>query len=133
MALVGARQWRTASPFLAASLIALLAGEAQARTLDHFVIDRAGIRLEVSAPRADIIRIRAGRDSLPEDASWAVSQEVRSHRVPLDVTEAAGVAQLRTSELVVKLDEQTLAVTVTDTAGRVVLADAPGQGLSLET
>ncbi|MGZ3306757.1 MAG: glycoside hydrolase family 31 protein, partial [Asticcacaulis sp.] len=133
MALFGARQWRTARLVFAASLIALMAGAAQARTLDRFVIDRAGIRLEVSALRADIVRIRAGRDSLPEDASWAVSQEVREHRVPLDVTEAAGVAQLRTSELVVKVNEQTLAVTVTDTAGRVVLADAPGQGLSLET
>jgi alpha-glucosidase len=114
---------------VAASLLALAAGAAQARPMERFVLDRAGVRLEISAPRADIVRIRAGRNVLPEDASWAVSSDVRARHAPLDVTEANGVAEIGTGAVRVRLDEQTLAITVTDASGRVILADAPGGAL----
>ena len=117
---------------LAASLLALMAGAAEARPMDRFVFDHDGIRLEITAPRADIVRIRAGKDSLPEDASWAVSTDVRGHHVALDVVEANGAAEINTGAVHVHLDEQTLAVTVLDASGRVILADAPGQSLSFE-
>ncbi len=117
---------------LAVSLLALTAGTAQARPMERFVLDHGGIRLEITAPRADIVRIRAGQAGLPEDASWAVSSDVRARHVPLDVTEAGGVADINTGAIRVKLDEATLAITVTDPSGRVILADAPGQALSFE-
>ena len=116
----------------ACAMAALLAGAAEAKTVDRFVIDHDGIRLEISAPRADIIRVRAGRGTLPEDASWAVSSEVRAHLVPLDVSDTTNTVELRTAEASVKMDKATLAITVMDRQGHVALADAPGKGLEFE-
>lgn len=113
-------------------LAGLLAASAMARPVDRYIANGNGARIEVSAPRADIIRIRAGERDLPEDSSWAVPQEVRARRVPLDVTETGGRTVIRTSALEVDLDPVTLAVTVRDARGRVVLADAPGAGLRFE-
>ena len=117
---------------MAASLLALSAGVAHAKPVDRFVLDHDGIRLEISAPRADIVRIRAGKDTLPEDASWAVPSDVRIHHLPLDVVEQNGVADISTGAVHVHLDEKTLAITVLDKSGRVILADAPGQALHFE-
>jgi len=100
--------------------------------MDRYLADHDGVRLEISAPKADIIRVRAGRATLPEDASWAVSQAVRAQHVPLDVTEEAGRVSLRTAMLSVELDPATLALTVRDAAGHIVLADAPGDALSFQ-
>jgi len=117
---------------MAASLLALMTGAAEAKPMDRFTFDHDGIRLEITAPRADIVRVRAGKDSLPEDASWAVPSDVRSHHVTLDVVELNGAAEINTGAVHVHLDEKTLAVTVMDASGRVILADAPGQSLSFE-
>ncbi len=118
---------------LSGSLLAgLVAAQAMAKPVDRYLTNSNGVRIEVSAPRADIIRIRAGEKALPEDSSWAVPQDVRGHLVPLDVTEADGKVALRTSALEVDLDPATLAVTVKDKAGHVVLADAPGTALRFE-
>ncbi len=114
------------------ALVTALATAAYAKPMDRFTLDHGGVKLEISAPRPDIVRIRAGKTALPEDASWAVSPDVRGHLTPLDVTEANGVAHIKTSALSVTLDEQTLSVTVTDPSGRVVLADAPGKALTFD-
>ena len=98
---------------VSASLVALtaalglLAPAAQAATQTRYTVQANGVVLEISAPRADIVRVRAGKGGLPEDASWAVAQDVRHHQEPL-------------------------AVTVTDSAGNVVLADKAGGGLALQ-
>ncbi len=120
---------------MAASLLALAAGAAHAqnKTMDRFVLDHDGIRLEITAPRADIVRIRAGQNNtLPEDASWAVPAEVRAQHTPLNVVEMDGAAEITAGRFHVHLDEKTLAITIQDTQGRVILADAPGQALSFE-
>lgn len=100
--------------------------------VDRYVFERDGTRIEISAPRADIVRVRAGHPALPEDASWAVSQQVRSHLVPLDVNESADLVELRTAAVHVTLDRRTLALTVEDTNGRTILADAPGTAMAFE-
>jgi alpha-glucosidase len=102
---------------------------ATAKAVDHYTAAQNGVTIEISAPRADIVRIRAGNAALPEDASWAVSREVRSQRVPLEVVTSGDHILLRTPALAVTLDRATLAVTVTDLQGRVLLADAPGKAL----
>ena len=112
--------------------LSALAGGAFAASVDHYTVTKNGVTLEISAPRADIIRVRAGDPNLPEDASWAVSQDVRARHAPLDVTEAAGVATVSTGAASVKIDETTLAVTVYDKAGHVVLADARGAALQFD-
>ena len=102
----------------------LAAGVARAETLPRYLIEQNGVKLEVSAPRADIIRIREGQGALPEDASWAVSPAIRGNLVPLTASGDDATETLTTSALVVRIDKQTLAVTVTDPQGRVIVADA---------
>ena len=101
-----------------------------ARRVDRYVAEAGGVRVELSAPRADILRVRAGHPELPEDASWAVSQATRAQRVAMDVTEHDGFVELRTTALIARLDQHTLALTIFDRNGHVVLADAPGEALS---
>lgn len=109
--------------------LAVVPGAAMAKTVDHYVAEQNGVTIEISAPRADIVRIRAGKGALPEDASWAVLPDVRSRRVPLEVTISGSDTELRTAALVVTLDRTTLAITIRDQQGRVILADAPGTAL----
>ena len=110
----------------------LAADAALAASVERYVVDHAGIRMEISAPRADIIRVRAGQTSLPEDASWAVATDLRAKVTPLEVSEAGSMVELRTAALVVRVDPQTLAVTITDKNGHTVLADAKGTALIFE-
>lgn len=117
---------------LAVTAAAMLASGGAVAADDRYVAEAGGIRLEVSAPRADIVRIRAGQGTLPEDASWAVMREVRVRTAPLEVREAPELVTIETGELTVKLDRRTLAVTVSDRAGKIVLADAPGGALRFE-
>ena len=114
-------------------LVGMVPGLAQAASQNTYTLQQNGVSLEISAPRADIIRVRMGKGGLPENASWAVSSDVRSHMVPMDVSDSATGADLKTSAVVVHVDKQTLAVTVTDSSGHVVLADAPGEASELDT
>ena len=114
------------------ALLSLGALPAYAAPVDRYVTEQGGTRIEISAPRADIVRVRAGQSALPEDASWAVSQEIRSHLVPLEVSELGDIVELRTAAVRVKLDRRTLALTVEDAAGRAILADAPGTAMAFE-
>ncbi len=114
------------------ALLSLGALPAYAAPVDRYVTEQGGTRIEISAPRADIVRVRAGQSALPEDASWAVSKEIRSHLVPLEVSESGDIVELRTAAVRVKLDRRTLALTVEDAAGRAILADAPGTAMAFE-
>jgi alpha-glucosidase len=120
---------RAAYARLIAVALMVVPASVSAKAVDHYTTAQHGVTIEISAPRADIIRIRAGSGALPEDASWAVSQDVRSQRVPLEVVTSGSEIVLRTSILAVTLDRATLAVTVRDLQDRVMLADAPGKAL----
>ena len=100
-----------------------------AKPVDRYVASANGVQIEISAPRADIIRVRAGENRLPEDASWAVPEAVRAHLVPLDVSDTQRAVELRTPALIVRIDNATLAITITDLAGKTILADASGGAL----
>jgi alpha-glucosidase len=77
--------------------------------------------MRVTALTDSIVRVRVGRDGkLPEDASWAVLPTARATSARVTPT-ADG---FRTSALVVHIDPKTLALTVTDLAGKVITADA---------
>ena len=111
---------------VAASLLVIVPAMAAAKPVDHYTASAGGIKIEISAPRADIIRVRAGEGSLPEDASWAVLPAARETRVPLEVSDKGGTTELDTGQLIVLIDDKTLALTITDLAGKTILADAPG-------
>ena len=118
--------------FLALVAVGLLVPAASSGAVDHFQVDRDGLKLDISAPRDDIIRVRAGLHALPEDASWAVSASVRRELQPMSVSESGSTVVLRTRSLVVRLDRVTLHLMIEDVQGNVVLADAPGPSLVLE-
>ena len=121
--------------FLGLALLAaasfLTVAESGAATVNRYVIDNGTSRLEVTAPREDIIRVRVGHPELPEDASWAVRAAVRGVTSPMEATESAGAVLLRTGATEVSVERQTLRVVVRDTAGRVVLQDA-GAGATFD-
>src|SRR5690242_7321330 len=76
--------------------------------------------LRVTALTDAIVRVRVARDgTFPEDASWAVPHDVRAKRAAVTPTSDG----FRTDALVVKVDPKTLALTVTDPAGKVITAD----------
>jgi len=82
---------------------------------------RGALLLRVTALTNEIIRIRLGRDGeLPEDASWAVIPQMRSHSAPVTAMENG----FATRALRVAIDPATLALTVTDLAGKVIVADS---------
>jgi alpha-glucosidase len=60
--------------------------------------------LEITALRPDILRIRQGSGSLPEDASWAVPSELRSLHAPLKVTRGPQGVVVDAGALVVQID-----------------------------
>jgi alpha-glucosidase len=77
--------------------------------------------LRVTALTDGILRVRIARDgTFPEDASWAVPRDVRMKSVPVRATGDG----LTTGALAVHIDAATLGLTVTDPAGRTIVADA---------
>ncbi|HEX4695620.1 glycoside hydrolase family 31 protein [Sphingomonas sp.] len=114
------------------AIAALVPSLAAAKTVERYAATANGVTIEISAPRADIVRVRAGQGVLPEDASWAVLPLVRGARVSLDLSETENTATLRTTNLVVALDKRTLAITITDENGKTILADAPNKSLAFE-
>ncbi len=80
--------------------------------------------LRVDALAPDILRIRvAPQGHLPEDASWVVPADVRAARAAVADASDERSAGFRTAALTVRVDRATLAVTISDPAGRTILAD----------
>jgi alpha-glucosidase len=82
---------------------------------------RGAVLMRIDALTPQVLRVRIGRDgTLGEDASWAIDARTRAPSAPVTAT-ADGFT---TAALVVHLDPATLALTVTDRAGKVIVADA---------
>ncbi|MGH8031651.1 MAG: TIM-barrel domain-containing protein [Luteimonas sp.] len=126
-------------PSIAAACLALLAMAAPARGTEVVrhadgVELRDGMqRLRVTALSDDILRVRmTGDGKWPEDASWAVSTEMRAGRVQVSETSDADTVGFRTASLVVHVERQTLRLKIEDASGRVLSEDAPQRALSLQ-
>ena len=79
--------------------------------------------LRVTAITDSILRVRIARGgAFAEDASWAVPRNVRMKSAPVRAT-ADGFT---TGALVVHIDSASLSLTVTDSGGKTIVADAPG-------
>jgi len=94
-----------------------------APVVDGLWFRNGSISLEVTAPRADIVRVRVGHPGLPENASWAVGPQARSGRVPMKSWSRDGVSWCDTGLLTVRFDPAALHVSVLDAHGRVLLQD----------
>ena len=87
---------------------------------DGLDVRHGNLLIRITAINDNVVRVRvAPLGALPEDASWAVSAEVRSKTIAVR-PEADG---FDTGSLKVKIDPATLAITIADQSGHVVLAD----------
>ena len=95
--------------------------------------------MRVEALTDDILRVRAApAGDLPEDASWAVSEEMRGRSVHVSAKPRADGVDFQTAALTVRVQRSPLRLIVSDLAGHVISADAPsgavnaaGAGFSL--
>ena len=114
--------------FLSATIWAQAGGKpaGAVSALPNGIAIRSGdLHEEITALRDDVLRIRAWRgDRAPEDASWAVLASARHASVPVTVTSSADGYGFRTKQLIVGVDQQTLEITVRNTAGDILQQDA---------
>ena len=77
-------------------------------------------RIRVTALTDSIIRVRIARDGkFDEDASWAVSSTIRHESVAVTMTDDG----FRTKSVVVHVNPSTFQVSLTDIAGKTIVAD----------
>jgi alpha-glucosidase len=85
---------------------------------------QGNVLLQVTALRDDVVRVRIGRNgNLPEDASWAVLPAARHAAADVAGSSTADAAGFTTKALTVSVSRATGGLTITDRAGRVLLAD----------
>jgi alpha-glucosidase len=90
-------------------------------------VRHAGMLLQVLALRDDVLRVRlSANGELPEDASWAVSAEVRHQRVEVTPDATPDTVGFHTATLSVRIDRATLRLSTTDLQGNVLQEDADG-------
>jgi alpha-glucosidase len=135
--------------FLALALTARASGSAVPPNSSSFVrLDRVtsshaianGIELhsgaaimQITALRDDVIRVRVGATGqLPEDASWAVLPAARTASVAVSPLNGPSVVGFKTSKLQVAVRRDSMAMTVTDTAGNIVTEDLPGRPIEFD-
>jgi alpha-glucosidase len=94
---------------------------------DGIQVKGGGAIMEVRALRDDVLRVRAGLGHLPEDASWAVSSEVRSSSVAVTSDDNPTAVGFRTHSLRVTIARDDLRLAVTDLDGNVLQEDARGR------
>jgi alpha-glucosidase len=83
------------------------------------------LQMEVTALNEDVLRVRISpSDKTAEDASWAVPAEIRTRTLNIQPTRNAAATEFRTQHLRVRIDSAPLRLTVADSNGRVISADA---------
>jgi alpha-glucosidase len=84
--------------------------------------------MQITALRDDVLRVRVGADGqLPEDASWAVLPSSRTATIPVTPQSSATSVGFKTAKLIVSVQKDPLALTVTDLDGHVIAEDLPGR------
>ena len=82
--------------------------------------------LRVTALADDILRVRAAANgALPEDASWAVADDMRHRSVHVNLKQNADGAEFSTAALAVRIERSPLRIIVSDLKGHVITADKP--------
>ncbi|MEG3181551.1 glycoside hydrolase family 31 protein [Sphingomonas sp. LT1P40] len=113
------------------SVVALaMPAAAQMRALDNGVeVTRGEVSVRVTALTPKTLRVRLVRDGKwPEDASWAVEADIRAKAVMV-LSRPDGFA---TDAVSVSVDPVTLAVTVRDKAGKIIVTDAAAPAMSAD-
>jgi alpha-glucosidase len=91
-----------------------------------------GLQMEVTALNEDVLRVRISpRDKPAEDASWVVPTELRARTLTIQPTQSAGATEFRTQHLNVRIESAPLRLTVTDSNGHLISADAPARAAEI--
>jgi alpha-glucosidase len=91
-----------------------------------------GLQMEVTALNEDVLRVRISpRDKTAEDASWVVPTELRARTLNIRPTQSAGVTEFRTEHLNVRIESAPLRLTVADSNGHLISADAPERAVEI--
>lgn len=91
-------------------------------------VHSAGTAVQITALRDDILRVRVTPPGeTPENGSWAVLSEARSHQVPVVAESNAATAGFSTRTLRVRLDKATMRLQILTLDGAVVQEDVPGR------
>lgn len=107
------------------SISATASPRIQVTHLDGGIEVRDGkLLLRVDALADDLLRVRIAADGkLPEDASWAVSQETRAQHVTVRPLDDADTPGFRTATLAVRIARDPLRLIIEDHEGRIISAD----------
>lgn len=86
-----------------------------------------GTVLQVVALRDDVLRVReATKRDLPEDASWAVPEQIRKQSVQVTSENSQETVGFHTQTLRVKIERGTLRLSVSDLDGNLLQEDPEG-------
>jgi alpha-glucosidase len=89
--------------------------------------------MSITALRDNLLRIRASEtNTMPEDASWAVSAETRGQTVGVEPISDAKSTGFRTKLLDVRIDRATARLVISDLKGNIISADALGHTTGFE-
>ena len=80
--------------------------------------------MSITALREDVLRIRAGKEMLPEDASWAVLPEARTSSIAVTQDSNDATAGFHTTALRVIVDRATGKLTILDVSGNILQQDS---------
>ncbi|NII10774.1 glycoside hydrolase family 31 protein [Oleiagrimonas sp. C23AA] len=90
-----------------------------------------GQQLHVSVVAPGVLRVeRSFAGTVPVHHSWAVMPRAVQHPPAITHVATANAVGFDTARLQVRIDRRTLALTVTDAAGHLISADAPGWPVS---
>ena len=83
--------------------------------------------IQVVALRDDVLRVReSAKHELPEDASWAVPEQIRKQSVQVTSENSQETVGFRTQTLRVKIERITLRVSISDLDGNLLQEDPEG-------
>ena len=114
---------RTLSCIMACGLLSAMSAQAAD---DGAEIHSGPWILRVTALTDDILRVRAAASgALPEDASWAVAEDLRHRSVHVSLKQNADGVEFKTAAMAVRIERSPLQIIVSDLKGHVITADKP--------
>lgn len=111
---------------------AMTAGESAAdkssiKTLPNGIrLSRGKMILQVEALRDDVLRVRTSvKGEFAEDASWAIPEQIRHQAAQVVADSSSDAIGFHTKSLRVRIDRDSLRLTVSDLQGNILQEDAP--------
>jgi alpha-glucosidase len=118
---------RSLSSIIACWLLSAMSAQAAGNGAE---IHSGSWTVRVTALADDILRVRAAASgALPEDASWAVPEEMRHRSVHVSLRQNGDGVEFKTAAMAVRIERSPLRIIVSDLKGHVITADKPAVAL----